>query len=90
MLLPICYTLFTLALIINSKNSVKQSVQLKGLSSEILRGSNITSFDRSCFKDVPLGLFFKFYSAAILYLSQIPLAVYNTKKVAFFVFFGFL
>ncbi len=53
-------------------------------------GSNVTSFDRSRFKDVPLGLFLKFYSAAILYFSQIPLAEYNTKKVAFFVFFGFL
>ncbi len=29
---------------------------LKGMSSEIKGGSNVTSFDRSRFKDVPLGL----------------------------------
>jgi hypothetical protein len=64
--------------------------RLKGLSSEISGGSNVTSFDRSHLKDVPLGLSLKFYSATILYFSQIHLAEYNTKKVAFFVFFGFL
>jgi hypothetical protein len=46
-------------------------------------GSNVTSFDRSRFKDVPLGLFLKFYSAAILYFLQIRLAENNTKKVFF-------
>ncbi len=63
---------------------------IKGTVQRDLRGSNVTSFDRSHFKDVPLGLFLKFYSAAILYFSQIRLAEYNTKKVAFFGFFGFL
>ncbi len=69
---------------------IEKFATLKGLSSEILGGSNVISFDRSRFKDVLLGLFLKFYSAAILYFSQIPLAEYNTKKVAFFGFFGFL
>jgi hypothetical protein len=60
--------------------------RLKGLSSEIKGGSSITSFNRSRFKDVLLGLFLKFYSAAVLYFSQIPLAEYNTKRWRFLVY----
>jgi hypothetical protein len=48
---------------------VFNNTALKGLSSEFLQGTNVTSFDRTRFKDVPLGLFLKFYSAAILYFS---------------------
>ncbi len=64
--------------------------ELKGTVQRDLMGSNVTSFDRFRFKDVLLGLFLKFYSAAILYFSQIRLADYNTKKVPFFSLFGFL
>jgi hypothetical protein len=42
---------------------------LKGNVQRDLRGSNVTSFDRSRFKDVPLGLKKKFYSATMLYFS---------------------
>jgi hypothetical protein len=42
------------------------------------------------FKDVSLETFFKFYSAAIKYTTWNCLALYNTKKVKFFVLIGIL